>query len=273
MLRGRGEAKNSTASALSIGVLEERTDFPNTIVRGGDKVLEGKRSARVFYFVGISCRDSESDCVKESFESLCISVYGLYGARKVWHELRREQARGEHRELGSVPRCQIERLMRANNIRGVRRDKGPVTTRSQRAAARPADLMKRNFTASRPNELRVVDFTYVATWSRMAFSAFVSDVYSRRIGGWRTAAAMRTQLPLDASEMALWTRQQADEIVAGLIHHSDPGSQAGLNPLHQPTRRRQRARLDRHCRRLHVNRPMSGCFGVLAVVFLGKCLR
>ena len=72
---------------------------------------------------------------------------GLYGARKVWHELRREQARGGHRELGSVPRCQIERLMRVNNIRGARRDKGPVTTRSQQAAARPADLVKRNFTA------------------------------------------------------------------------------------------------------------------------------
>ena len=134
---------------------------------------------------------------------------GLYGARKVWHELRRELARGEHRELGSVPRCQIERLMRVNNIRGARRDKGPVTTRSQQAAARPADLVKRNFTASRPNELWVVDFTYVATWSHMAFSAFVSDVYSRRIVGWRTATAMPTQLPLDALEMALWTRQQA----------------------------------------------------------------
>ena len=154
---------------------------------------------------------------------------GLYGARKVWHELRREQARGEHRELGSVPRCQIERLMRANNIRGTRRDKGLITTRSQRAAARPADLVKRNFTASRPNELWVVDFTYVPTWSHMAFSAFVSDVYSRRIVGWRTAAAMPTQLPLDAPQMALWTRQQADELVAGLIHHTDKGSQGGFN--------------------------------------------
>ena len=94
--------------------------------------------------------------------------------------------------------------------------------------ARPADLVKRNFTASRPNELWVVDFTYVATWSHMAFSAFVSDVYSRRIVGWRTATAMPTQLPLDALEMALWTRQQADEIVAGLIHHSDAGSQGGF---------------------------------------------
>jgi putative transposase len=150
---------------------------------------------------------------------------GLYGARKVWHELAREHARGELPELGSVPRCQVERLMRAAGLRGVRRDKGFVTTRPDPAAARPPDLVKRDFTASRPNELWVVDFTYVATWSGTVFSAFVSDVFSRRIVGWRTKATMRTELPLDALEMALWTRQQADELVDGLIHHSDAGSQ------------------------------------------------
>jgi len=150
---------------------------------------------------------------------------GLYGARKVWHQLRREQARGEHPELGSVPRCQVERLMRANGLRGVRRDKRFITTRADPAATRAPDLVKRNFGASRPNELWVVDFTYVATWSGTVFTAFVSDVYSRRIVGWRTAAAMPTELPLDALEMALWTRQQADQLVAGLIHHSDAGSQ------------------------------------------------
>ncbi len=150
---------------------------------------------------------------------------GLYGARKVWHELRHEQARGEHPELGRVPRCQVERLMRANGLRGVRRDKGFVTTRPDPAATRAPDLVQRTFRASRPNELWVVDFTYVATWSGTAFSAFVSDVFSRRIVGWRTAATMPTELPLDALEMALWTRQQADELVAGLIHHSDAGSQ------------------------------------------------
>jgi putative transposase len=150
---------------------------------------------------------------------------GLYGARKVWHELAREQARGEHPELGRVPRCQVERLMRADGLRGVRRDKGFVTTHSDLAAARPPDLVRRNFTASRPNELWVVDFTYVPTWSGTVFSAFVSDVYSRRIVGWRTKATMPTELPLDALEMALWTRRQADELVEGLIHHSDAGSQ------------------------------------------------
>lgn len=150
---------------------------------------------------------------------------GLYGVRKVFHELRREQARGEHRELGHVPRCQVERLMRANGLRGARRDKGFKTTRPDPAAARPPDLVKRNFHASRPNELWVVDFTYVPTWSGTVFSAFVSDVFSRRIVGWRTKATMPTELPLDALEMALWTREQADELVDGLIHHSDAGSQ------------------------------------------------
>ncbi len=150
---------------------------------------------------------------------------GLYGARKVWHELAHEQARGEHLELGAVPRCQVERLMAANGLRGVRRDKTFVTTRRDAAAKRPPDLVKRNFRVSRPNELWVVDFTYVPTWSGMAFSAFVNDVCSRRIVGWRTAATMPTELPLDALEMALWTRQQADELVEGLIHHSDAGTQ------------------------------------------------
>lgn len=149
----------------------------------------------------------------------------VYGARKVWHELAREQARGERPELGRVPRCQVERLMRADGLRGLRRDKLFVTTRGAASAARPPDLVKRVFRADRPNQLWVVDFTYVPTWSGMAFTAFVTDVFSRRIVGWRTAAAMPTELPLDALDMALWTRQRADELVAGLIHHSDAGSQ------------------------------------------------
>jgi putative transposase len=150
---------------------------------------------------------------------------GLYGARKVWHELAREQARGEHPELGPVPRCQVERLMRADGLRGARRGRGFVTTRPDSGAVRPPDLVRRDFSASRPNQLWVVDFTYVATWSGTVFSAFVTDVYSRRIVGWRTKATMPTELPLDALEMALWTRHQADELVDGLIHHSDAGSQ------------------------------------------------
>lgn len=115
--------------------------------------------------------------------------------------------------------------MRTNGLKGIRRDKRVVTTRSDSKAVRPPDLVKRDFRASRPNELWVVDFTYVPTWAGTVFSAFVTDVFSRRIVGWRTKATMPTELPLDALEMALWTRQQADQLVAGLVHHSDAGSQ------------------------------------------------
>ena len=149
----------------------------------------------------------------------------LYGARKIYKELRREQARGEHAELGPVPRCQIERLMRANGLKGVRRGKPVKTTRSDPSAERAPDRVNRNFKASRPNELWVVDFTYVPTWAGTVFTAFVVDVFSRRIVGWRTKATMPTELPLDALEMALWTRDQANELVDGLVHHSDAGSQ------------------------------------------------
>jgi putative transposase len=98
-----------------------------------------------------------------------------------------------------------------------------------RRAARPPDLVHRDFTASRPNQLWLVDFTYVPTWSGMRFTAFVSDAYSRRVVGWRTASAMPTQLPLDALEMALWTRHRAGHDINGVIHHSDAGVQGGFN--------------------------------------------
>jgi putative transposase len=124
-----------------------------------------------------------------------------------------------------VSRRQVERLMRVAGLHGVRRGRRFVTTKPDRGAVRPPDLVRRDFTASRPNELWLVDFTYCVTWSGMKFTAFVSDAYSRRIVGWRTAAAMPTQLPLDALEMALWTRARAGHSVDGLVHHSDAGSQ------------------------------------------------
>jgi putative transposase len=142
---------------------------------------------------------------------------GLYGARKVWHQLRREGV--------TVARCTVERLMRSAGLRGASRGRRFVTTRADPAAARPPDRVARDFTAAGPNQLWVVDFTYVPTWSGTVFTAFVSDVFSRRIVGWRTAASMPTGLPLDALEMALWTRGQAGQEVRGLVHHSDAGSQ------------------------------------------------
>jgi len=100
-----------------------------------------------------------------------------------------------------------------------------VTTKPDGAATRPADRVQRCFSASRPNELWVVDFTYVPTWSGMAFTAFITDVFSRRIVGWRTMNKMPTELPLDALEMALWVRDRAGHDVTGVIQHSDAGAQ------------------------------------------------
>lgn len=142
---------------------------------------------------------------------------GLYGARKVWHQLRREGV--------GAARCTVERLIRAGGLVGAQQGRAFRTTRPEATAARAPDLVRRDFTATAPNRLWVVDFTYVPTWAGMAFTAFVNDVLSHRIVGWRIAAAMPTQPPLDALEMALWTRAQADELVEGLIHDSDAGSQ------------------------------------------------
>jgi putative transposase len=150
---------------------------------------------------------------------------GLYGARKVWLQLLRENI--------TVARCTVERLMRAAGLRGVRRGRQFVTTKPDKAAARPPDLVNRNFHAERPNALWVVDVTYVPTWSGMAFTAFVFDVFSRRIVGWRCSDCMPTELPLDALEMALWIRARAGESVDGVIHHSDAGSQYTAIRYHQ----------------------------------------
>jgi putative transposase len=151
---------------------------------------------------------------------------GLYGVRKVTAQLVRE---GGVDGL-AVSHRKVERLMRTAGLRGVRRGKQFVTTKPDGTAARPPDLVDRDFTAGAPNKLWVVDFTYVPTWSGMAFTAFVSDVFSRRIVGWRTASSMPTSLPLDALDMALWTRAQAGQTNAagqlpGLVHHLDAGSQ------------------------------------------------
>jgi putative transposase len=140
--------------------------------------------------------------------------FGVYGARKVWRQLHREQI--------AVARCTVERLMGELGLEGVRRGKAQRTTTSEQAGARPADLVERNFSASRPNQLWVADLTYVATWSGFIYVALVIDAFSRFIVGWQAARSLRTDLALDALEMAIWRRQgQLD----GLVHHSDRGSQ------------------------------------------------
>jgi putative transposase len=151
---------------------------------------------------------------------------GLYGVRKVHAALERQGGV----EGRPVSRRQVERLMRAAGLQGARRGRRFVTTRADASVPRPPDLVKRDFTAVAPNRLWLVDFTYIPTWAGMVFTAFVSDAYSRRIVGWRTATSMPTSLPLDALEMALWTRAREghadpDGRIDGLVHHSDAGAQ------------------------------------------------
>jgi putative transposase len=140
--------------------------------------------------------------------------FGVYGARKVWRQL--------HREGISVARCTVERLMRELHLRGVRRGKPHRTTTAEAAAARPADLVERDFSAAGPNQLWVADLTYVATWSGFVYVAFIIDAFSRFLVGWQASRSLRTDLALDALEMAVWARRGD---LQGLVHHSDRGSQ------------------------------------------------
>ena len=137
----------------------------------------------------------------------------IYGARKVWRQLNREGI--------PVARCTVERLMRRMGVVGVIRGRKPRTTIPDEAAFRPADLVERNFTASHPNQLWVADLTYVATWAGFVYVAFVIDVFSRMIVGWRVSRSLRSDLALDALEQALYARPDTD----GLVHHSDRGVQ------------------------------------------------
>ena len=140
--------------------------------------------------------------------------FQVYGARKVWRQLVREGRK--------VARCTVERLMRQMGLQGATR--GPrfkVTTIVGEAVARPADLVERDFTAQAPNQLWVADLTYVASWSGFVYVAFVVDVFSRMIVGWRASSTLRSDLALDALEQALYARPQSN----WLIHHSDRGVQ------------------------------------------------
>ena len=139
--------------------------------------------------------------------------FGVYGVRKVWRQLARERF--------SVARCTVDRLMRSLSIQGAVRGRKCRTTIPADCAERPLDRVKRQFQASRPNQLWVADFTYVATWSGFVYVAFVIDVFARRIIGWRVARSMHAELVLDALEQALWSRSD----IKGVIHHSDRGSQ------------------------------------------------
>jgi putative transposase len=140
--------------------------------------------------------------------------YGVYGAHKLWKQLNREGI--------VVARCTVARLMRELGLRGVRRGKKVRTTVADENAQRAADLVCRRFKAACPDQLWVADFTFVRTWSGFCYAALVIDVFSRMIVGWSLSTSLKTDMPMEALEMALWRR---DRPVDGLVHHSDRGCQ------------------------------------------------
>ena len=141
--------------------------------------------------------------------------FSVYGVRKAWRVLRREGI--------EVGRDQVGRLMGVLGLAGVTRTKRIRTTRPAPVSQRPADLVERVFSAIAPNRLWVADLTYVWTRAGFVYTAFVTDVFSRAIVGWRVSPSLHTELALDALEMALWHRRADD--LDGLVHHSDRGVQ------------------------------------------------
>jgi putative transposase len=162
-----------------------------------------------------SARSLRDEGLLEQIRAVFTKSHRRYGARKVYRQLRRDGV--------AVARCTVERLMRQEGLAGVVRGKRIFTTVSDESAPRPEDLVERDFSASAPNRLWVADLTYVRTWAGFVYVSFVIDVYSRFIVGWQAATHLRSDLALDALEMALWRR--GGTLLSGLVHHSDRGVQ------------------------------------------------
>jgi len=163
-----------------------------------------------------SARALRDDVLRAIIRRIWDEHHCVYGPRKVWKQMGRE---GLHEA-----RCRVRRLMREMGLAGAVRGRAwVVTTRADAAADRPSDLVDRHFTAIRPNQLWVADFTYVATWRGFVYVAFVIDVFARRIVGWRVSSSLRTDFVLDALDQAIYER--CGEDLGDLIHHSDRGSQ------------------------------------------------
>ena len=162
-----------------------------------------------------SARAQRDDQLRVEIQRVYDEHQQVYGPRKVWKQLRREGF--------CVARCTVGRLMRAMGLEGAVRGRAWITTTHAGNGSRPADLVDRQFVATRPNQLWVSDFTYVATGGGFTYVAFVIDVFARRIVGWRVSASMRTDFVLDALEQALYARR--GDALTGLVHHSDRGTQ------------------------------------------------
>jgi putative transposase len=162
-----------------------------------------------------SRRRRRDEALKPDIQRVHRENFGVYGIEKIWRQLTRERI--------PVGRDRVHRLMRELRLHGVVRGKRIRTTIPEPTSARPADLVERQFTAPAPNRLWVADLTYVSTWSGFAYTAFIIDAFSRAIVGWRVSTSLRTDLALDALEMAIWARQPRAQ--DQLIHHSDRGVQ------------------------------------------------
>jgi len=164
----------------------------------------------------VCARRLADETLKPLISAIFEANYRVYGRRKIKAALARQHGL-------VVDKDRISRLMRELAIRGAVRSKTTITTKSDRTSPRAPDLVNRQFRASQPNELWVCDFTYVPTWSGFVYTAFVTDVFSRRIVGWRTAASMTTALVMDALNMAIFSRRH--QLLDGVIAHSDAGGQ------------------------------------------------
>ena len=162
-----------------------------------------------------SARAQRDDQLRVEIQRVYDAHQQVYGPRKVWKQRRRDD--------GRVARCTVARLMRAMGLAGAVRGRAWVTTPHAGEGGRPVDLVDRRFVATRPNQLWVSDFTYVATWGGFVYVAFVIDVCARRSVGWRVSASMRTDFVLDALEQAIYARR--GDALTGLVHHRDAGSQ------------------------------------------------
>ena len=163
---------------------------------------------------GPSARRLRDAVLIERISAIYQANYGVYGVRKMWHAL--------HRDGIDIGREHTARLMRLAGVSGKGKGRSPVTTRRSKKVDTRPDLVGREFTASGPNKLWVADITYVRTKKGFVYTAFVTDVYSRRIVGWALSDSMRTEvLPLQALNQAIVCAEET----TGLIHHSDHGSQ------------------------------------------------
>ena len=186
---------------------------------GVEPICETLQVAPSTYYAALSrppsLRQLRDEELKAEITRVHKDNFDVYGVEKVWKQLRRESI--------DCGRDRVARLMAELELEGVVRGKVWRTTVPLEPGSRPADLVDRNFTATAPNRLWVADLTYVSTWGGVSYVAFVTDVFSRYIVGWKVSTTLRAELALDALEMAIWARRSVD--LQGLVHHSDRGVQ------------------------------------------------